>query len=65
MPRPAFYLSASDKIQPLESEPENDISLMAFRLLTKDLLDLFTAMNEAVMNILSQSTSRLFSTTHL
>ena len=27
---------------------------MAFRLLTKDLLDLFTAMNEAVMNILSR-----------
>ena len=26
---------------------------MAFRLLTKDLLDLFTAMNEAVMNVLS------------
>lgn len=44
----------SDAIQPLENEPENDISLMAFRLLTKDLLDLFTAMNEAVMNILSR-----------
>ncbi|KAG9948100.1 ANTH-domain-containing protein, partial [Aureobasidium melanogenum] len=41
------------KCDPLENEPENDISLMAFRLLTKDLLDLFTAMNEAVMNILS------------
>lgn len=47
-------ISQSDTVQPLENEPENDISLMAFRLLTKDLLDLFTAMNEAVMNILSQ-----------
>lgn len=47
-------ISQSDPLQPLENEPENDISLMAFRLLTKDLLDLFTAMNEAVMNILSQ-----------
>ncbi|GAB7353616.1 hypothetical protein MBLNU459_g4031t1 [Dothideomycetes sp. NU459] len=37
----------------LDNEPENEISLMAFRLLTKDLLDLFTVMNEAVMNVLS------------
>lgn len=26
---------------------------MAYRLITKDLLDLYTAMNQAVMNVLS------------
>jgi len=45
--------------QLLDNEPENEISLMAFRLLTKDLLDLFAVMNEAVMNVLSVSWSLL------
>lgn len=33
--------------------PDEEIALTAFRLLTKDLLDLFAVMNEAVMNVLS------------
>ncbi|GAB7358281.1 hypothetical protein MBLNU230_g2355t1 [Neophaeotheca triangularis] len=37
----------------LDNESENEISLMAFRLLTKDLLDLYAVQNEAVMNVLS------------
>ncbi|KAF2153271.1 ANTH-domain-containing protein [Myriangium duriaei CBS 260.36] len=35
-------------------ETENDIALMAFRLITQDLLDLYAAMNQAVMNVLSR-----------
>jgi len=35
-------------------DQENEIGLMAFRLLTKDLLDLYAAMNQAVMNVLSR-----------
>lgn len=35
-------------------DTENDISLMAFRLITQDLLDLYAAMNQAVMNVLSR-----------
>ncbi|KAH9829618.1 ENTH domain-containing protein [Teratosphaeria destructans] len=34
-------------------DAENEISLTAFRLLTRDLLDLFSVENEAVMNVLS------------
>ena len=37
----------------LSSEAENEISLTAFRLLTRDLLDLYNVENEAVMNVLS------------
>ena len=37
----------------LEHDTENEISLTAFRLLTRDLLDLYNAENEAVMNVLS------------
>lgn len=33
---------------------ENEIALTAFRLLTRDLLDLFTVLNEAVMNVLQR-----------
>ncbi|KAK4998203.1 hypothetical protein LTR60_007685, partial [Cryomyces antarcticus] len=36
----------------LSSEPENDITMCAFRLLTADLLALFHVMNEAVINVL-------------
>lgn len=35
------------------NEAENEISLTAFRLLTRDLLDLYNVQNEAVMNVLS------------
>lgn len=37
----------------LDNDVENEISLMAFRLLTRDLLDIYNAENEAVMNVLS------------
>ena len=37
----------------LSNDVENEISLTAFRLLTRDLLDLYNVENEAVMNILS------------
>lgn len=50
---PSVYHHRSDIVQLLDNEPENEITLMAFRLLTKDLLDLFAVMNEAVMNVLS------------
>ncbi|KAK4978462.1 hypothetical protein LTR66_010569, partial [Elasticomyces elasticus] len=46
-------IKALVKCDLLANEPENEISLMAFRLLIKDLLVLYTVMNEAVMNILS------------
>ncbi|KAM3419155.1 hypothetical protein BST61_g5099 [Cercospora zeina] len=37
----------------LTNDVENEISLTAFRLLTRDLLDLYNVENEAVMNVLS------------
>lgn len=36
----------------LDNDVENEISLTAFRLLTRDLLDLYNVENEAVMNVL-------------
>lgn len=38
----------------LSNDVENEISLTAFRLLTRDLLDLYNVQNEAVMNVLSR-----------
>lgn len=38
-------------------EPENEITLTAFRLLVMDLLALFHVMNEGVINILGRSFS--------
>jgi len=38
----------------LNNDTENEISLTAFRLLTRDLLDLYSVLNEAVMNVLSR-----------
>ncbi|KAL6150934.1 hypothetical protein ACJQWK_10567 [Exserohilum turcicum] len=40
------------KCQPFDDEPENEITLTAFRLLTMDLLVLFHVMNEGTINIL-------------
>ena len=37
----------------LSNDVENEISLTGFRLLTRDLLDLYNVENEAVMNVLS------------
>ena len=40
--------------QLLNNEPENEITLTAFRLLTMDLLVLFHVMNEGTINVLGQ-----------
>ncbi|KAF2691714.1 ANTH-domain-containing protein [Lentithecium fluviatile CBS 122367] len=40
------------KCEPFHDEPENEITLMAFRLLTMDLLVLFHVMNEGTINVL-------------
>ncbi|KAF3045637.1 hypothetical protein E8E12_010872 [Didymella heteroderae] len=40
------------KCQPFDDEPENEITLTAFRLLTMDLLVLFHVMNEGTINVL-------------
>ena len=42
-------------IQLLTDEPENEITLTAFRLLAMDLLALFPVMNEATINVLGTS----------
>ncbi len=42
------------KCQPFDDEPENEITLTAFRLLTMDLLVLFHVMNEGTINILGE-----------
>lgn len=41
-------------LQLLNTEPENEITLTAFRLLTMDLLVLFHVMNEGTINVLGQ-----------
>lgn len=46
-------------VKPLNDEPENEISLTAFRLLTMDLLVLFHVMNEGTINVLGRSRSIL------
>ena len=35
-------------------DPDNEIALTAFRLLTLDLLELFKVMNEGTINVLGQ-----------
>lgn len=42
----------------LTDEPENEISLTAFRLLTLDLLTLYSVMNEGTINVLGKSLLR-------
>lgn len=42
----------------LTDEPENEISLTAFRLLTLDLLTLYSVMNEGTINVLGRSLLR-------
>ena len=46
-------IKALVKCDLLSNDVENEISLTAFRLLTKDLLDLYNVQNEAVMKVLS------------
>ena len=41
-----------DLKQFLSQEPENEITLTAFRLLTIDLIALYYVMNEGTMNVL-------------
>jgi hypothetical protein len=36
-------------------DPDNEITLTAFRLLTIDLLELFKCMNEGTINVLGKS----------
>jgi hypothetical protein len=36
----------------METEPENEITITAFRLLALDLLALFQVLNQAMINIL-------------
>jgi hypothetical protein len=45
----------ADRIQPFDDEPENEITMTAFRLLTMDLLVLFHVMNEGTINVLGGS----------
>lgn len=40
------------RCEPFHDEPENEITLTAFRLLTMDLLVLFHVMNEGTINVL-------------
>ncbi|KJX99782.1 ENTH domain-containing protein [Zymoseptoria brevis] len=47
-------IKALVKCDLLNHDTENEISLTAFRLLTRDLLDLYNVENEAVMNVLSR-----------
>jgi hypothetical protein len=49
-----YQIKALVKCDLLTSDVENDITLTAFRLLTRDLLVLYNVENEAVMNVLSR-----------
>jgi len=46
--------------QPFDDEPENEITLTAFRLLTMDLLVLFHVSNEGTINILGKQMLSVF-----
>jgi len=41
----------------MENEPENEITVTVFRLLVLDLLALFQALNQAMINILGETLS--------
>lgn len=47
-------MPGAKKLQLLSTEPENEITLTAFRLLTMDLLTLFQIMNEGTINVLGK-----------
>jgi hypothetical protein len=49
-------IADATSFQPFDDEPENEITLTAFRLLTMDLLVLFHVLNEGTINILGRST---------
>jgi hypothetical protein len=46
--------SCVDHLQLLTDEVENEITLTAFRLLTMDLLALYSVMNEGTINVLGK-----------
>lgn len=54
--RSYYSFSLTDSVQLLTDEPENEISLTAFRLLTLDLLTLYSVMNEGTINVLGRLT---------
>ena len=39
----------------METKPENEITITVFRLLVLDLLSLFQALNQALINVLSKT----------
>lgn len=47
-------LSALLKCDVMENDPENEITITVFRLLVLDLLALFQALNQALINILGK-----------
>lgn len=48
-------LTALLKCDVMETEPENEITITVFRLLVLDLLALFQALNQALINILGKA----------
>lgn len=50
----------TDEHQLLTDEVENEITLTAFRLLTLDLLTLYSVMNEGTINVLGEFGSVCF-----
>lgn len=50
-----MHSATNPPMQLLSDEPENEISLTAFRLLTLDLLTLYSVMNEGTINVLGRS----------
>jgi hypothetical protein len=56
MQRSMFPFAPADKIRKfLDDEVDNEITLLAFRLLVSDLLELFHVVNEGVINVLGMS----------
>lgn len=53
----AFMLQFADDFEQLlgGSDPDNEIAMTAFRLLTMDLLELFKVMNEGTINVLGMN----------
>ena len=55
-----FAVFFTDKTQFLGNhDPDNEITLTAFRLLTMDLLELFKVMNEGTINVLGAFRARM------
>ncbi len=50
-----YQLSALLECDVMEIEPENEIAIAVFRLLVLDLLSLFQALNQGLINVLSKT----------